>query len=324
MHRATRERDLSRPPATPEGAPSARRKRFGLSAKTLLTTVLPVFMMGIFVVLLLTLQRANTLETLGRSLADSVVRILATTLDVQDLTLVNTQLQAAVSSENVAFVDVRPSGAVLRFFTSKDPETDWLLLRQYDAFLKRTPNSRHFQFQDSRASEYRRILEQVRSTGARADVQEHLQATLSRLTTLEGRAEDLQVIEVEVYASPTGGRRVRARDQAKPEGQKLFDLGIGVVSKPVRDLLDLQLRRVLLLSALALLGTLALAVWFGRRLVRPVLALTEAVNRISLGVMDAPIPRQDGDELADLAESVERLRVSLKLALSRLRPRGPQ
>jgi len=334
MHRATQEPDASRafsnpipgPVPNPESqqAPPGKPRRFGLSAKTLLTSVLPVFVMGIFVVLLLTLQRANTLETLGRSLANSAVRILATTLDVQDLTLVNTQLQAAVSSDNVAFVDVRPTGAAVRFFTSKDPDTDWLLLRQYDEFLKRNPGSRHFRYTDARAGQYRRILEQAKTSGAKPDVQEHLQATLKRLEPLEGRAVDLQVIELEVYASPLGGRRVRSPGEPRPEGQKLFDLGIGVVDQSVRELLDVQLRSVLLLSALALLGTLALAVWFGRRLVRPVLALTEAVNRISLGRLDAPIPRQDGDELADLAESVERLRVSLKLALSRLRPKGPQ
>lgn len=324
MHRATRENDTPRPPTSPHSNAAKRRRRLGLNTKTLLTTVLPVFLMGIFVVLLLTLQRVNTLETLGRSLADSGVRILATTLDVQDLTLVNTQLQAAVSSENVAFVDVRPSGAAVRFFTSKDPDTDWLLLRQYDDFLKQTPGSSHFRYLDTRAAQYRQILEEARNNGSRPDVQQHLEDTLNRLLPLEGQSRDLQVIQVEVYATPTGGRRVRSLEQDQPPGQKLFDLGIGVIDKQVRDLLDLQLRSVLLLTALALLGTLALAVWFGQRLVRPILSLTEAVNRISLGKLDAPIPQQDGDELSDLAESVERLRVSLVLALRRLRPKGPQ
>jgi HAMP domain-containing protein len=328
MHRATQERESSNPNSPPNSPPKLQkpvRKRLGLSAKTILTTVLPVFILGIFVVLLLTLQRVNTLETLGRTLADSVVRILATTLDVQDLTLVNTQLQAAVSSENVAFVDVRPSGAAVRFFTSKDPNTDWSLLRLYDQFLKETPGSRHFKYTDTRAAQYRQILQQSRAgnTGARKDVQEHLQDALNRLTPLEGQVTDLQVIEVEVYVTPAGARNVRFVGEARPAGEKLFDLGIGVIDKSVRDLLDAQLGSILLLTALALLGTLALAVWFGRRLVRPVLALTAAVNHISLGKMDAPMPQQDGDELADLAESVDRLRVSLVMALNRLRPKGP-
>ena len=49
--------------------------------------------------------------------------------------------------------------------------------------------------------------------------------------------------------------------------------------------------------------------------------LTEAANRISLGELDAPIAVQAEDEIGTLAESLDRMRISLKQAIERLRKR---
>jgi methyl-accepting chemotaxis protein len=68
---------------------------------------------------------------------------------------------------------------------------------------------------------------------------------------------------------------------------------------------------------LAVLG----AVYAARRLTRPIVELTEAANRISLGELDVPINVASNDEIGTLGEALDRMRISLKQAIERLRKR---
>jgi HAMP domain-containing protein len=49
------------------------------------------------------------------------------------------------------------------------------------------------------------------------------------------------------------------------------------------------------------------------------LYLSSAAESISRGDLDSPIIAETGDEMEDLARSIERMRVSLKAAIERLR-----
>ncbi len=75
---------------------------------------------------------------------------------------------------------------------------------------------------------------------------------------------------------------------------------------------------ILLLAASA---GLIIALTFSRSVVQPVLHLTEAANRISMGDMDIKISVDSKGEVGKLAESLERMRESLKAAILRLRSR---
>jgi HAMP domain-containing protein len=56
-----------------------------------------------------------------------------------------------------------------------------------------------------------------------------------------------------------------------------------------------------------------------RRAMRPVLALTNAADQISLGeALDTPIKSESEDEIGLLTKSIDRLRISMKAAMSRL------
>jgi len=70
--------------------------------------------------------------------------------------------------------------------------------------------------------------------------------------------------------------------------------------------------------AAAILG-MALAWWVIRSVTRPVRRLVEVADNISMGDLDMPIEVTSRDEIGELQESIERMRVSLKTALERLK-----
>ena len=79
---------------------------------------------------------------------------------------------------------------------------------------------------------------------------------------------------------------------------------------------------IVLLSAAALL-VIAIGIAFSRFLVRPIVAMTAAADRMSMGELEAPIAWSGSDELSVLARSLERVRKSMRAAMARIaKPRG--
>ncbi len=87
---------------------------------------------------------------------------------------------------------------------------------------------------------------------------------------------------------------------------------------PVRQTLTFGLA-LLLAAALLVALTATLA---SRALVRPIVEMTYAADRMSMGELDEPISASAHDELGVLAHSLERLRKSQKAALARLQQRA--
>ena len=302
----------------------------GLLARLLAITVLPVLGVGLFVALLLGVQRVSALRAIDDSLASTVARILATTLDVSELPQVVSQLQAAVSAENVVFVDVRPAGDTVRFFRSKTPETDWALRAAYDESVRARPGDHRFVFHDQRALLYQGAASQVDSL----EVRQRLNAFAA---TLSEQDQVMQVIRAEVYEDASGRRTLRFADDgqpapslpttlppAAPGGGLIFTLGVGVNNAEIEALLSRQQGLVIGGCTLAALLAAGLAWRATRRIVRPIVQLTRAADRLSLGELGEAVsleaPARAVTELSDLAQAIERLRTSLALAMSRLRP----
>ena len=70
---------------------------------------------------------------------------------------------------------------------------------------------------------------------------------------------------------------------------------------------------------LILIAAAAFATILANRLVRPIIAAADQANRISLGDLDRTVDIQSNDEIGDLLGSLERMRVSLKSVIGRLR-----
>ena len=82
-------------------------------------------------------------------------------------------------------------------------------------------------------------------------------------------------------------------------------------------------RSTLLLLAvvaiLALAAGLVVGLTVSRSITTAVVTLTQAAERISMGELDTAVTLKSKDELGDLAQSFERMRISLKAAMDRLR-----
>lgn len=76
------------------------------------------------------------------------------------------------------------------------------------------------------------------------------------------------------------------------------------------------------LFALAAVAVAVAARVSASRLIRPIVSMTEAANRMSLGDLLRPIRIERTDELGMLAHALERLRKSLKAAMSKLQGSG--
>lgn len=304
-------------------APPAPRP-LSLRTKAVLITVLPILTLGILIAAYLTAHNRAELSRISASVSYAVASVLATTLDVTDLTQVSTQLRAAVAAPNVAFIDVQPAGDAPRAFISDEPQTDWLLRPQLDAALQAHPTETHFSWPDTRADAYR-AAQATLSPDAPQSVRDHLQAAQATLDATRGQPQTYEVTQLDVYDTPGGTRALRLPGQTAPLGERLFRLTIGVTLTDLTAALQRQLLTLLLACAITA-ATAALLAWLAaRRVVTLLLAITHAAQQASLGQLRDPIhiPRRGRpDELSDLIGAIERLRVSLHLALTRLRPGG--
>lgn len=106
---------------------------------------------------------------LPRPPAITVSRLLATTLDVSDLSQVaKTQPHGAMTAKNVVFVDMRLPGAGLCFFRSKSPVTDWELRTAYDEASVAAFAEHRFVLHDDRSALYRQAASGVSHPGVKA------------------------------------------------------------------------------------------------------------------------------------------------------------
>jgi methyl-accepting chemotaxis protein len=76
------------------------------------------------------------------------------------------------------------------------------------------------------------------------------------------------------------------------------------------------------LSVIALVVSAVVVIRLSGGILRSIAHLREAADGMSRGKLDAPIQLKTGDEMEDMAASIERMRASLKVAMDRLRTRS--
>jgi HAMP domain-containing protein len=132
-------------------------------------------------------------------------------------------------------------------------------------------------------------------------------------------ARNTEPSRLQVYQRDTGETMWDVSSPILVKGKHWGGFRVGVSMERIdarkRSLL-LSLVGIFQLFAVVTIGTMFLVV---RRAMRPVVALTQAADQISLGEgLDAPIKSESIDEIGRLTKSIDRLRVSMKAAMSRL------
>lgn len=99
-------------------------------------------------------------------------------------------------------------------------------------------------------------------------------------------------------------------------------LAVSVKETWFRDFQNRIRNIIFIVIGIALFFSIVLTWFTAGRLTKPIEEITEAADKISLGELDISIQvRASGDEIEKLANSLERMRVSLKSAIERLRKR---
>jgi HAMP domain-containing protein len=124
---------------------------------------------------------------------------------------------------------------------------------------------------------------------------------------------------LQVYKRDTGETMWDVSSPIYVKGKHWGGFRIGVSMERI------EARKASLIVSLVAIFTVFVAVTIGTmfvvvgRAMRPVVALTEAAHQISLGEgLDAPIKSDSADEIGRLTKSIDRLRASMKAAMSRL------
>src|SRR6266496_1263140 len=132
-------------------------------------------------------------------------------------------------------------------------------------------------------------------------------------------AQNLEPSRLQVYKRDTGETMWDVSSPIIVKGKHWGGFRVGVSMEKVdarKQMLLGSLIAIFGIFAAVTIGTMFLVV---RNVMKPVVALTEAADQISLGEgLDAPIKSRSTDEIGRLTKSIDRLRASMKAAMSRL------
>jgi HAMP domain-containing protein len=113
------------------------------------------------------------------------------------------------------------------------------------------------------------------------------------------------------------GRPVRETRAPVLEGQ-LGAVRVGIWDDTTRQDVRNTLLPIILLTAICLVIAALLSVFIAGTVIKPIIELAAAADAMSRGQLDVPIAARSDDEIGELARSIERMRASLKAAISRL------
>lgn len=118
------------------------------------------------------------------------------------------------------------------------------------------------------------------------------------------------------------GTRIEVASQAIQGGAEAIGaVVIGIADEVVAERVNALLLNTVTFSALPVLLALVIAIALARSQTRQVLSLTQAADQMSRGDLTTSVLIDSNDELGDLSQALERMRISLQESLERLRRR---
>ncbi|ACO46426.1 HAMP domain-containing protein [Deinococcus deserti] len=300
------------------GGVSTKRRR-SLAQQLTVSTLTPLLLSTGLTLGLLSLILPGLQRQLVQQNAQAVAVAVGTSLDTRNQESVNLQLDTLLSRSAVGFVRVElPDGTT--YFRSRNPAVDSIMQARVAEFVRENPNSGTFQSSGSAADAYREQLKQLEDVGAgestqaqelRAAIQDPSNSKADRTAYVTSR---LGVVETEDGSRSTVTGATDSEDL-------LYRISVGVPNTQAATNLRNTLLLVLAVSLLALGLAAALALRAARRVVEPIERLVKVADAISMGDLTHPVQAERNDEIGDLANALERMRLSLEAAMERLRRR---
>ncbi len=300
--------------------PVRRSRRSSLSRRVLLSTLLPLGLFTLVTLSFLVYALPRAQSQLITENAQAVAVAVGSSLDVTDQNTVYAQLDALIKRSAVGFVQVNlPDGTT--FFRSKNAYTDGPLSEQIAAWVQQHPDNSTFVQSGSPADSYRYQLSLLEQVGAGASNQ--AKALRSSVADPANQMSTTVTYLLSGISVTQNARAERVVTQGiKPTGgTPLYSIVVGVPG----DAAFAQLRNTLLLilgvALLAFIVAALLAARTARLVVQPIERLVLAADAISMGDLNQPVTVERNDEIGDLAQALERMRLSLEAAMERLRKR---
>lgn len=308
---------LSAVAAESSAAPAGRRR--SLAQQLIVASVAPLGVAASLSLLSLAVLLPSAQQRLIRQNAEAVAVAVGTGLDTRDQETVNAQLDALLRRSAVGFVEVElPDGTV--YFRSQNPALDGSLQGRVAEFIKTNPKTGTFVNRGTPADAYREQLAQLEEVGAGESAQaRELRALIEQPENQRGGNETFIVSRLGVVEGRDGFRRTV--DAAQQSRDLLYRIAVGVDSTDATRRLRTTLLLVLGISLLAALTAAALTLRTTRRIVQPLERLVKSAEAISMGDLSQPVRADRNDEIGDLAQALERMRLSLEAAMERLRRR---
>ncbi|WP_104990103.1 HAMP domain-containing protein [Deinococcus sp. NW-56] len=314
---AEADRFLSAVAAEGSAAPAGRRR--SLAQQLIVASVAPLGVAAGLSLLSLAVLLPNAQQRLIRQNAEAVAVAVGTSLDTRDQETVNAQLDALLKRSAVGFVEVElPDGTV--YFRSQTPGLDGSLQGQVADFVKANPETGTFVNRGTPADAYREQLAQLEEVGAGESAQaRELRALAEDKENQRGGNQTFIVSRLGVVEGRDGVRT--PVDASERSGDLLYRIAVGVDSTDATRRLRTTLLLVLGISLLAALAAALLTLRATRRIVQPIERLVKSAEAISMGDLAQPVRADRNDEIGDLAQALERMRLSLESAMERLRRR---
>ena len=287
-------------------------KRSSLSNRILLSTLIPLLVLIAAILGFTALSLPNTVRQLILEGADQLAIAVGNSIELNNPGDENRRLTLLTQQPKVFFVGVKlPDDSTL--FRAKNADDEIIVRTPLTEFISVNPDGGTYAWKDNRAEAFATIIKQMQSSGQTTDAAvKSVQQNIERTKASAGQVTILEVRRIG-FTEKSGVRQV------VPISQAAFVVTVGVIAT---DSLNIRNNFLLIFGVVALLATVLIVAIMSaalRRVVQPILEMSKIADRISMGDIDQPVPNFGNDELGDLSQSIDRLRISVKVLLERMR-----
>ena len=308
--------DDALPETTMGEALGAKKGRSSLQTRVLLTTLLPLIALSAAILIFLSIALPGILRNLTTESAKQLAISVGNSINLEDLSNLETNLTTLASQPSVGFVSVKSS--VVDQFKDKALENriDLTINQAIQDYMNENPQLTSFVWTDNVAGyELLRGQDTTRSDGEMSSIK-----TASYDKAIAA-VKDRPVNSYEIVRTGVNDNDGRRTFVAANPAKADFIVTVAIITNESQRTIRNTLLLASLFSLILVIISAVLAIFTARRIIRPILGLVDAANEISLGKLENPVTVNSNDEIGDLGRAIERMRVSLGAALERLRRR---